>query len=246
MSNTALKKIHEQIKEARKELIVYPPKGINWETRCHNTADLLIPWLYKMSSELSDFVIFTLNSPSELRNAWNTTKKNLGKRASPLLTEVDALLNRESILLRYVPGDIVSSLVVDFLTSNCPDNQLAYNGKSDYPDLYIKSLDYSFLPLFSRKAIKFGPALKDGRPVRVPDGLEVKTCRGRLAVDCHHPHIGLHLVLLFNIANGIAKVSDVLAAFLRTSDYRESKRRTTATTVKYSFNGNPFVSLLRG
>lgn len=244
MSNTALEKIHKQIKDARKELIEYPPKGFDWETRCHNTADILIPWLCNISSELSDFVISTLNSPSELRNAWNTTKNNLGEKASPLLKEVDSLLKKESILLRYISGDIISSLVIDFLTSNFPDHKLVYNGKSDYPDLYINSLDYGLLSVFSRKAVKFGPALKDNRPVRVPDGLEVKTCRGRLAVDCHHPHIGLHLVFLFDFIDGKAKVDDILAAFLRTSNYRKSKRRTTATTVKYSFNGDPFVSLL--
>ena len=39
-------------------------------------------------------------------------------------------------------------------------------------------------------------------------------------------------------------VNDVRVAFLRRFDYRESARNTTATTVKYSFNGDQFVSLL--
>lgn len=85
---------------------------------------------------------------------------------------------------------------------------------------------------------------KQKRPVRVPDGLEIKTCRDRLAVDCHHPHAGLHLVLVFAEAARIFAVKDVCVAFLRSSAYRESERNTTATTVKYSFNGDRFVSLL--
>lgn len=39
-------------------------------------------------------------------------------------------------------------------------------------------------------------------------------------------------------------VTDVRVTFLRTSDYRESERNATVTTVKYSFNGDRFVSLL--
>ena len=33
------------------------------------------------------------------------------------------------------------------------------------------------------------------------------------------------------------------AGVLRVADYRESERNTTATTVKYSFNGDRFVGL---
>ncbi len=246
MNNTALEKIHKQIKKARKDLIAYPPEGVNWIDRCNKTADILIPWLCSASAELGNFVNNTLNSPRKLRESWNAVKKELGQEAHLLFKEIDALLNRESVLSQDVSGDIVSSLVVDFLISNHPDQQLSFNGKSDYPDLYIKSLDYGLLPLFSRKAAKFGPALKDGRPVRMPDGLEIKTCRGRVAVDCHHPHIGLHLVLLFDTKDGVSQVEDVLVAFLKTSDYRKCRRRTTATTVKYSFNGDPFISILKG
>jgi hypothetical protein len=246
LSNTALEKIHKQIEKARKDLIAYPPEGVNWIDRCNKTADILIPWLCSISAELGNFVNDTLNSSSKLRESWNKAKKELGQETHPLFKEIDALLNRESVLLKDVSGDVVSSLVVRFLTSNHPEQQLSFNGKSNYPDLYIKSLDYGLLPLFSQKAAKFGPALKDGRPARVPDGLEIKTCKGRLAVDCHNPHIGLHLVLLFNKKDGISKVEDVLVAFLKASDYTKCRRRTAATTVKYSFNGDPFISILKG
>lgn len=91
---------------------------------------------------------------------------------------------------------------------------------------------------------RYGVALKGNRPVRVPDGLEIKTCRDRIAVDCHHPHAGLHLALIFSEVSRIFPVNDVRIAFLRSKDYREAQRNTTATTVKYSFGGERFVSLL--
>jgi hypothetical protein len=107
------------------------------------------------------------------------------------------------------------------------------------------------LPTFKRKrstttADEYGAALKgkEKRPVRVPDGLEIKTCRERIAVDCHHPHAGLHLVLVFTEVSRLFTVNDIRVAFLRAADYRESERNTTATTVKYSFGGDRFVSLL--
>jgi hypothetical protein len=51
-------------------------------------------------------------------------------------------------------------------------------------------------------------------------------------------------MLAFDESSGRTVVSDVLAAFLRLADYRISKRRTEATTVKASFSRAPFVSLL--
>ena len=58
--------------------------------------------------------------------------------------------------------------------------------------------------------------VKGNRPVRVPDGLEIKTCRERIAVDCHHPHAGLHLAQCFSEVSRIFTVNDVRVAFLRT------------------------------
>ena len=62
-------------------------------------------------------------------------------------------------------------------------------------------------------------------------------------MDCHHPHAGLHLVIVFKEKDHFFTITDILVAFLQASDYRESGRNTTATTVKYSFNGERFVSL---
>jgi hypothetical protein len=146
-----------------------------------------------------------------------------------------------------VTGDVVSGIVSKHLLDSYPRAGLRANGRSDYPDLYLTARDYSILPKFKRKAKgddEYGAALKGAqRPVRVPDGLEVKTCRDRIAVDCHHPHAGLHLVLVYAESERTFSVTDVRVAFLSKADYRESERNTTATTVKYSFNGDRFASL---
>ncbi|MDE2506784.1 MAG: hypothetical protein KGM43_06210 [Planctomycetota bacterium] len=78
----------------------------------------------------------------------------------------------------------------------------------------------------------------------VPVGLEIKTCRDQLRVDCHHPHAGLHLALVLKESNRTYVVNDLCVGFLQSSDYHEAGRNTSATTVKYSFNRNRFVSLL--
>ncbi|MDZ4686002.1 MAG: hypothetical protein SH850_13115 [Planctomycetaceae bacterium] len=80
--------------------------------------------------------------------------------------------------------------------------------------------------------------------MRVPDGLEIKTCRKVIRVDCHHSHPGLHLVLVFDKVGRMFSVTDVRVAFLQSSDYHVSERNTPTTTVKSSFNGDRFVSLL--
>jgi hypothetical protein len=51
-------------------------------------------------------------------------------------------------------------------------------------------------------------------------------------------------VLLFTEVSRIFTVNDIRVAFLKRGDYHESELNTTATTVKYSFNGDRFVSLL--
>lgn len=123
---------------------------------------------------------------------------------------------------------------------------LAGNSKSDYPDLFIKTYDYSKLPVRSRNDQEIGVAVrgKDRKPVRVPDGLEIKTSRDNANIDCHYPHVGLHLMVSFITTGERVIVDDVLAAFLRHDDYRITVPRTKATTLKASFSRAPFISLL--
>jgi len=168
----------------------------------------------------------------------------------PRVAEFDRLLALDGELRADVTGELVSRILVGELCRRNPD--LRANGASDYPDVYRSSAGYDFLPPFRRPrrgdaaVVVYGAALKgrEGRPVRVPDGLEVKTCRRTIKVDCHHPHPGLHLILVFDRRGTEYAVTDLAVSFLRTADYQEAARNTTATTVKYSFTGRSFVSLL--
>jgi hypothetical protein len=192
-----------------------------------------------------------LNAPALLRTLWVDIRKE-AKLPREQLEAFDRQLTLDDILRTSVTGEVISTVVTKYLLDHFPDSGLKSNGRSDYPDVYLADRDYSQLPAFARKKRtapddEYGAAVKGAqkRPVRVPDGLEIKTCRNRIAVDCHHPHAGLHLVLLFTEAARMFDVTDLRVAFLKASDYREAARNTTATTVKYSFNGDRFVSLLK-
>ncbi|MFM8327719.1 MAG: hypothetical protein ACKN9U_22900, partial [Pirellulaceae bacterium] len=78
-------------------------------------------------------------------------------------------LDYEELLISEAGGMVVSKLIERFLIEKSVGWKLESNGAA------IKG--------------------KSQRPVRVPDGLEVKTCKGPFAVDCHHAHAGLHLVV---------------------------------------------------
>jgi len=244
----ALVTIRSQINAAEADLRMYHPESIDWNERALETANTLIPWLSEIAPGLKSSVQDVLNAPAMLRSMWATIRQhvNLPKEQ---LEAFDRQLTLDDVLRSSVTGEVVSNVVSKYLVDHFPNAALKSNGRSDYPDHYLATQDYSGLPLFTRKKAKvndeYGAAVKgtEKRPVRVPDGLEIKTCRERIAVDCHHPHAGLHLVLVFTEMKRLFSVTDVRVAFLRTSDYRESQRNTTATTVKYSFNGERFVSL---
>ncbi len=140
----------------------------------------------------------------------------------------------------------MSIVVTGHLLARYPDGALAGNSKSDYPDIFVKTFDYSKLPVRSRKDQEIGAAVrgKERKPVRVPDGLEIKTSRDGANIDCHYPHVGLHLMLSFQTTGDRVVVDDVLVAFLRNADYRITQPKTKATTLKASFSRGPFVSLL--
>jgi hypothetical protein len=162
---------------------------------------------------------------------------------------MDRELDREAVLLINVGGDAISKVVEKFLIESFR-GELATNGPSDYPDLFLRTKDYDQWPRFVRikkgDSTEYGAALKgtSKRPVRVPDGLEVKTCKGKFNVDCHHGHAGLHLAVVYHLDAVGTVVDDVLVAFMRLADYRITKPSTATTTLKASFNGKNFVSLL--
>ncbi|MHB1426763.1 MAG: hypothetical protein ACYC3I_26705 [Gemmataceae bacterium] len=242
--------IWSQIAAAQADLHTYRPDTVNWNARAAATADNLIPWLLEIVPAMKSYLQDVLNAPALLRSMWATIRQhvNLPKEQ---IEAFDRQLTLDDVLRESVTGEVVSNVVSKYLIEHHPASALRSNGRSDYPDLYLGTLDYSALPQFKRKKKvtaddEYGAAVKgkQKRPVRVPDGLEIKTCRQRIAVDCHHPHAGLHLVLLFTEAGRMFTVEDVRIAFLRSGDYRESERNTTATTVKYSFGGEHFISLL--
>lgn len=246
MGKSALKHVLGQIAAASSELRQCVPTQLDWPKRATATAKLLVPMLHRDGPRLKQRVEDILNAATRLRLLWSELHTRVTMSADDI-SEFNRLLKLDDVLRESITGEIVSNVVSRFLLDENPN--LSSNGRSDYPDLFLKTVDYSKLPLFGRKRSKsdeFGASLKGAgkRPVRVPDGLEIKTCRDQLRVDCHHPHAGLHLAIVFSQANRLYVVEDIRIAFLSTADYRESNRNTTATTVKYSFNSEPFISLL--
>lgn len=247
MTQSVLAFIEQQISDAESELANYRPNEMNWSERARASATKLIPMLENIASGMNDYVEGVLNAPLNLRKLWKQARAQ-SKLSEQVKREFDRQLELDDVLRESMTGETISKVVTFYLTNQSPDFQS--NGRSDYPDLYLRSADYSRLSMFRRhhgEDEEFGAALNgsDRRPVRVPDGLEIKTCRDQIRVDCHHPHAGRHLVVLFSEKSRHFTVTDICVAFLKSSDYREAARNTTATTVKYSFNRDRFISLLR-
>jgi hypothetical protein len=245
MPADVIARIHDQIRDFAPELQSYPPTSVDWVTRAFTAADVLIPWLVGTAPALKAHVEQVLNSPHRLRSKWNALR-NHTSLPTEQIEAFDRELSYAKILLEFVSGEVVSTIVTAHLLAAFPGAGLKSNGKSDYPDLFLAANEYANLPKFTRNTREYGAALKGRppRPVRIPDGMEVKTCRDVVAVDCRHPHAGLHLVVLFDESTGEFCVRDICVAFLGRADYREAGRNTTATTVKYSFKGEKFISLL--
>lgn len=241
---TALAHVLAQVNAAKPELDAYAPEGFGWHKRALNAVNSLVPWLVQEAPELRSYVEDVLNSPGLLRAAWALIRLQID--APGEVARIDELLDREGVLLKFVTGDTVSTVVTGYLLSKYPGGVLAGNSKSDYPDIFVKTHDYSKLPVRSRDDKEIGAAIrgKERKPVRVPDGLEIKTSRDNANIDCHYPHVGLHLMLSFVTTGPSVVVDDVLVAFLRNADYRITVPRTKATTLKASFSRAPFTSLL--
>ncbi len=247
----ALATVKSQIQSAKDDLQACKPTTLDWISRSILTAETIIPWLILTAPGMKEYVEDVLNAPTILRSMWDKMRANVNLPKDQI-DAFDRQMTLDDVLRESVTGEVVSNVVTKYLKEHHPEKILLSNGRSDYPDIYLSTQDYSVLPQFKRhknviEADAYGAAVKGNRshPVRVPDGLEIKTCRERIAVDCHHPHSGLHLVLVFSETARKFSVTDVRVAFLCTKDYRESKRNTTATTVKYSFNGDRFVSLFK-
>ncbi len=246
MPRMVLSQIQQQIEAAGLELRSYSPSEMDWPKRVVQSAEKLIPRLEHTAEGLKANVEDVLNASAKVRALWTVICNHVDLPLDEI-QEFDRLLRLDDILRESVTGEVVSKIVTKYLMEH--DSDLRSNGRSDYPDLYLASADYSGLPLFRRQqgeSREYGAAIKgaERRPVRVPDGIEIKTCRDSIRVDCHHPHAGLHLVVVFSESKRIFTVKDIAIAFLNSNDYHEAGRNTTATTVKYSFNGERFISLL--
>ncbi len=255
VSRQPLSHILNQIDHARDELAAYEPRAIDWYTRCVSVANRLVPWLAQEAASLAAHVTEVMNSPTDVRQAAAALVDILQsfpeyQSNSTLRVQVKRLtksLDYEKLLLSDTGGTVVSKLIERFLIEQSADWTLESNGASDYPDLFLRTDDYSGLPDFRRgKGHVYGAALKgkSKRPVRVPDGLEIKTCKRDFSVDCHHAHVGLHLVAIFTRTHHAFQVTDILVGFLRHALYRITVPASPTTTLKASFNGQHFVSIL--
>lgn len=255
MNTAALSHVLNQIKLATPELSKYAPETVVWQSRCKRVATRLVPWLENEAKSLADFLTGVLNSPADVRRAVSAIiaflesqpAANSNKNIQAEIETIKQALDHEKLLLLSMGGTVVSKLVERFLIERSTEWELESNGASDYPDLFLRSDDYSQLPGFRRgKDQVYGASLKgkSKRPVRVPDGLEVKTCRRNFAVDCHHAHVGLHLVVIFDRVKNNFIITDVLVGFMRHELYRITIPATPTTTLKASFNGQHFVSIL--
>lgn len=246
--------IRKQIKAARAELNAYPPTDIDWYQRARRTANRIVPWLTENAPLLVEYVSAVMNSPIDVRASASALIDKLAthpefasdSETQKQIASLSSSLNHESLLISGAGGTVVSKLIERFLIERSQEWELESNGASDYPDLFIRSDDYTALPSFRRGAEQeYGAALKgkSKRPVRIPDGLEIKTCRKTFAVDCHHAHVGLHLVLVYERQQHRFVVTDVRVGFMRHSLYRITVPSSPTTTLKASFNGHNFVSI---
>ena len=229
--------VHRQIESAKSSLRAIEPQRIDWFTRSIFAAEELVPWLQETAHDHREFVERVLNSPADLRHLWQRIRPSISCGEEDR-DRFDELLAADDVLRKVISGETVSSVLTHSLMRLAAE-KFGTNGRSDYPDLFLKNHDYTELPKFTRGTTTYGAALKGkaGRPVRIPDGLEIKTCGKSVRVDCHYPHPGLHLILLHVRRSGRSVVQDLLVGFLSRDDYREAKRNTDATTVKFSFGG---------
>jgi hypothetical protein len=255
MTSRALRHVLKQVQDAKPELSSASPKNINWNARAIETCNRLVPWLENHSTSLASYLTSVMNSPNDVRESVKLlmdrflceTALRQSTSDDELLARVRSALEYENLLISGAGGTVVSKLIERFLIDKSENWNLESNSASDYPDLFFRDNDYSMLPKFKRGSKQvYGAALKGKslRPVRVPDGLEVKTCKGPFAVDCHHAHAGLHLVVLFRKARSQFRVNDIQVAFMRQDFYRITVPASPTTTLKASFNGQNFVSIL--
>ena len=131
--------------------------GFGWYARSVATVTTLVPWLEQDCTDLRTYMEEVPTHRLCSAEAWAVLKPQIDAPAE--IIRMDELFARESVLLEFVAGDTVSIVVTGHLLARFPTGGLAGNSKSDYPDLFIKTNDYSKLPVRTRNDQEIGERL---------------------------------------------------------------------------------------
>lgn len=239
--------------EGRSELEGISNNGINWFDRVEETIDVLVPRLTVLAENLVVDVPRKLNSSHDFIGHIETGNRKFSD-VPGFLDWLEALklsASHASEMIGQLESQQISAAVQRYISSDQGLGDIVFsNGASIYPDFILKSRGYRGLPLQSRSNPVDGPCLQGkttARPSNVPDGLELKTNRGkRIRVDAHGAHSGLHLGVTWELNDGKVVIDGVWIGYIRICDHRESGRNVAVTTVKHSFGHECFTSLLEG
>jgi malate synthase len=163
-----LSTIRQQIKAAEDDLLAYRPNTVDWYQRAIATAESLIPWLMDIVPDMRNFVQDVLNAPARLRQMWMNIREHVDLPTG----QIEAFyrqLSLDDVLRESVTGEVVSNIVTKHLLEN--HSALASNGRSDYPDVFLTTHDYTALPVFKKKktvtpADEYGAAPRGAAPCR--------------------------------------------------------------------------------
>ena len=237
----------------QRELRSYNSNSINWIDRTRATLDDFLPIASDLATYVCDTVPRRLNSAYKLEELYLKQKNYFltdQKLSSWIKDFEENLLVNTEIVGSLESQQVSAEIQRQVFNWHGLSSKIFNNGNSIYPDFIFKDRDYSSLPFQSRQTgTVHGPCLqgkKNPKPSNVPDGVELKTNRGkRMRVDAHAPHIGLHLAFTWNFSEiGHVEINGAWLAFITESDHKEATRNSKTTTVKYSFGQDKFISLL--
>ena len=160
----ALATVKSQIESAKVDLEACKPTTLDWISRSIQTAETIIPWLIVTAPGMKNYVEDILNAPAILRSMWNKMRTHV-ILPTDQIDAFDRQLTLDDVLRESVTGEVVSNVVTRYLKEHHPEKILLSNGRSDYPDIYLSTQDYSVLPQFKRhknviEADAYGAAVK--------------------------------------------------------------------------------------
>lgn len=244
--------IHSQFndKTVQQELRDMSDAKFDWNARVTTTMAAVLPRLPALALDLSIEIPRLLNSPIHTIN-----KLQAGSASHPELRigtlgawydDVCQSATASKALVENLESQQISNAIQRFLLLPTSIGDIfKSNGPSIYPDLLLKSHDYSNLPIQNRINPIDGPCLRGGNASNVPDGMEIKTNRGaRIKVDAHGAHPGLHFGVTWDFDSVGVVIKGVWVAYIGAKDYHHSNRNVSSTTVKCSFGHDLFASLM--